>query len=485
MKNAACAAGAVLAMVLPLAADPVRSGDDWPGFLGPTADGKSAEKIRLDWPEGGPPVLWFTKVGEGYSAPSVAGDKVFVFDRAGDDARLRALSADDGEVLWSAAYPTAYEDYYRYSGGPRASPVIDGDRVFAFGVEGRLRAHSVADGALFWEVDTSARYGVVQNFFGAGTTPVVEDDLLIVMIGGSPPGSPKIHSGEVLGNGSGIVAFDKATGEERYRISDELASYATPRIATLGHRRRGFAFTRGGLLGFEPTKGAVDFFFPWRAKKLESVNAATPVVVGDTVFITEAYGPGGALLRVHPPDREDSSGYEVVWQDPRRGKSLASHWMTPIHHQGHLYGSSGESTGEAALRAVEFATGKVKWSVPGLGRATLLYADGHFLVLTEHGRLLLIEANPERFVQLAEIDFGGGAVRDPAATTDADAKTAVDSAPAERPVLRFPVWNAPVLSRGRLYLRGKDQLVVLDVTPVAGHRTDDPGNAGEQPRGRP
>ncbi len=483
MKHLAVSCIVMLAAALATGAETgtERPGDDWPTFLGPTADGKSAEKIRLDWPEGGPPVHWFKKVGEGYSAPSVASARVFVFDRAGDEARLRALSAEDGDVLWTAAYPTDYEDYYRYSGGPRASPVVDGDRVYAFGVEGRLRAHSVADGAVIWEVDTTARYGVVQNFFGAGATPVVEGDLLIVMVGGSPPGSPKIHSGEVEGNGSGIVAFNKATGEVRYRLSDELASYATPRVVSLGGRRQGFAFTRGGLLAFEPAKGTVDFFFPWRAKKLESVNAATPVVAGDTVFITEAYGPGGALLRILPPSdlpplekggpRGDSSpGYDVVWQDPKRGKSLASHWMTPIHHRGHLFGSSGESTGEAELRAVEHMTGHIKWSVPGLGRSTLLYADDHFLVLTEHGRLLLIEADPERFVKLAEVDLGAA---DPAATSNADAKTAVDEAPAERPVLRFPVWNAPVLSRGRLYLRGKDQLVVLDVVPAAG-RTPDP-----------
>ena len=442
-----------LAFSLRLAADPGAGGDDWPRFLGPTGDGKSAEKILLEWPDGGPEVLWFERLGEGYSAPSIAGGRVFVFDRTGGEARLRALASDSGEELWRAVYPTAYADYYRYSGGPRASPVIDGGRVYTFGVGGRLRSHSVADGELLWEVDTRERFGVVQNFFGVGSSPVVEGDLLIVQVGGSPPGSPRIHSGEVRGNGSGIVAFDKRTGEVRYRITDELAGYSTPRVVSLDGRRWGFAFTRGGLVGFEPAKGSVDFFFPWRARKLESVNAATPVVVGDTVFVTEAYGPGGALLRFRP------GGYEVVWKDPPRGKSLACHWSTPIHHRGFLYGSSGESSGEAELRAVEHATGRVAWSVPGLGRSTLLYADGHFLVLTERGRLLLIEANSERFAKVAEVDLG-----EQGAATNEAAKTAA-GAPADRPVLRFPVWNAPVLSHGRLYLRGRDQLVVLDLAP--------------------
>ncbi|MEM8993714.1 MAG: PQQ-binding-like beta-propeller repeat protein, partial [Acidobacteriota bacterium] len=445
---------AALAIAAALVAVSVHA-ENWPGFLGPRADGTSAEKILLDWGADGPDVLWFKGVGEGYSAPSVVDGVVYVFDRVKDEARLYALDADDGDLRWMTAYPSTYEDLYRYSGGPRAVPVVDDGRVFAFGVDGRLRAHGTGDGAVLWDVDTAARFGVVQNFFGAGSTPVVEGDLLITMVGGSPADSPSISSGKVRGNGSGIVAFDKRTGDVRYRLSDELASYATVRIAAVGERRQAFAFTRGGLLAFEPATGAQDFFFPWRAKKLESVNAATPVVVGDRVFITEAYGPGGALLQVGEAAGE--AGYRVIWKDPRRGKALESHWATPIYRDGTLYASSGQSTGAAQLRAVDFATGKVAWSEPGLGRSTLLAAGDHLVILTEHGRLLLIEANPKRFVKLADVDYGARA-----SNRDADAKTGA-GAPATTPTLRYPVWNAPVLSDGRLFLRGKDQVLVLDV----------------------
>ncbi len=438
------------------------SGWDWPTFLGPQKNGKSPERILVDWPATGPEILWFREVGEGYSAPSVAGSRVLVFDRVGDTARLSAWNADSGEEIWTRGYPTRYEDLYQYSGGPRSSPVIDGERVYTYGVEGRLRAHRLLDGEVLWDVDTAADFGVVQNFFGVGSTPVVEGDLLIVMVGGSPENSPRISSGEVRGNGSGIVAFDKATGEVRYRLSDELASYTTPAVATHGDRRWAFAYTRGGLLAFEPTTGEQDFFFPWRAKKLESVNAASPVVVGDTVFISESYGPGSVLLRFGRGEPE------VLWKDPRRDQSLSLHWATPIYHRGTLYASSGQSSGEAQLRAVEHATGKVLWSQPGLGRSTLLYADEHFFVLTETGRLLLIEANAERFVPKAEIDLGTSD-----STSNAEAKAKAEPGVADRPRLRFPVWNAPVLSRGRLYLRGRDQIVVLDV-----------GAQGKMPRSR-
>lgn len=423
------------------------SGHDWPRFLGPTGDGKSSEAIRLDWPEKGLEVVWFGRVGEGFGAPSISAGRLFIFDRVGDSARLRALDAATGTELWTSSYSTDYEDLYAGSDGPLSSPVIDGGRVFIFGVEGRLRAQAVESGEVQWEIDTNERYGVVPFFFGVGATPLVEGDLLIVPIGGSPAGSPPLSSGKVTGNGSGIVAFDKRTGEERYRLSDQLASYSSPVTATIDGRRWGFVFARGGLIGFDPASGREDFFFPWRAKKLATVNAANPVVVDDTVFLTETYGPGSVLLRVSP------EGAKPIWKDPSRGKSMQSHWSTPIFHQGILYGSSGRTTGEAELRAIDHFTGKIRWTEPGLGRSTLLYAHGHLVVLTETGRLLLIQASPERFERVAEMDLGESSEASP------------KSEPADRPILRFPAWNAPVLAHGRLYLRGKDQLICLDVAP--------------------
>ena len=418
------------------------SGHDWPRFLGPDGDGKSGEAIRSNWNEKRLDVAWFEEAGEGYGAPSIAAGRLFLFDRVGDTARLRALDATSGTELWTSGYPTDFEDLYAGSDGPRSTPVVDGDQVFVFGVEGRLRAQAVDSGKVLWEIDANERYAVVPFYFGVSATPLVEGDLLIVPVGGSPTDSPPLSSARVVGNGTGIVAFDKRTGEERYRLSDQLASYSSPVAATIAGRRWGFVFARDGLIGFDPARGTERFFFRWRAKKLATVNAANPVVVGDTVFLTETYGPGAVLLRVSP------EGAKPIWKDPPRDKSLQSHWSTPIYHDGILYGSSGRTTGEAELRAIEHLTGKVLWSEPGLGRSTLIYADGHLVVLTETGRLLLIRANPERFELTAEVDFGERS-----------------EARADRPLLRFPVWNAPVLSHGRLYLRGKDQLICLDVAP--------------------
>ncbi len=420
------------------------AGTDWPCFLGPTHDSKSSETgILTDWPDTGPPVVWQCPLGISYGIGSVTGGHYYQFDRYGDEARLTCLDAATGAFLWKFGYPTDYEDHLGYNNGPRCSPVIDDGRVYLFGAAGMLHCVSAENGSLLWKVDTAERFGVVQNFFGVGSTPVVEGDLLIVTVGGSPPecrDAGRYNMDMVRSNGTAIVAFDRRSGELRYAAGDELASYAVPQLATVDGRRWGFLFARGGLIGFEPSTGAIDFHFPWRARVHDSVNAATPVVVGDEVFITETYGPGSALLRVKP------GGYDVVWQDPPgRDKAMQAHWNTPIHHQGYLYGSSGRHKSDAELRCIQWNTGKLMWSEPRLTRASLLYADGHFVCLGEDGTLRLVEATPEEYRCKAEVRLR-------------DEST-------EEPLLREPAWAAPILSHGLLYLRGRDRLVCLRLIP--------------------
>lgn len=456
LSTAGCATAPQASTAPPAPGDP-----DWPRFLGPLANGKSTEPgFSTDWPSTGPPVLWSKVVGRGYSAPSIAAGKLFLFDRKDDRARLFCLESETGAELWKAEYTTTYRGTIEEKGGPMASPVVDGERVYTFGAEGRLRCHRVADGELLWDVDTASHFGVVQNLYGAASTPWVEGELLIAIIGGSPPGSDSQTFESLRGNGSGIVAFDKLTGEVLYRLSDELASYASPVVATIAGRRWGFAFTRGGLVGFDPLEGRSKAFFPWKDPQSKGVNASTPVVVGDRVFLTEAYGPGAALLRV----RHDR--FEVIWKDPPgREKSLAAHWSTPVHHQGYLYGISGRASAEAELRSIELATGKVMWRHPGVNLATVLFAAGHLVVLTEHGRMMVVKANPYRFELIAEVDLGkadGGA-------TGGEAAAEVAHSP--RPLLRYPVWSAPVLVRGRLYVRGWSRLVCFDLRPRAVERS--------------
>jgi outer membrane protein assembly factor BamB len=382
--------------------------------------------------------------------PTISKGRLFLFDAVGQQARLRCLNSETGDKLWQYEYAFEYEDLNGYDNGPRCFPVADDDRVYLYGVEGTLTCLRVADGGKVWSVDTAKQFGVVQNFFGVGSTPIIDGDILIAQVGGSPTADQRIAPGQldrVTSNGTAVVALDKRTGAVRYKTGDELASYSVPVSATIDGRRWCFVFARGGLLGFDPRTGAVDFHYPWRAKVLESVNASSPVVVDDQVFISETYGPGSSLLRVKP------GGYDVVWSDEnrRRDKSLQTHWNTPVYHDGYLYASSGRHTDEAELRCVELKTGKVRWSEPGLTRCSLLYVDGHFVCLAEYGKLYLIRATPEKFDLVAS-----------AVIQDAGENASIFGPTS---LIQYPAWAAPVLSHGLLYIRGKNRLVCLELIP--------------------
>ena len=423
------------------------AGVDWPRFLGPSGNSKSPERgIAKTWPAAGPRKVWELPLAEGYAMPVVSRGRLLVFDRVGDRARLRCLRSETGDHLWSFTYETAYEDLYGYSNGPRCSPVIDGNRVFIFGPEGMLHCLQVSDGALLWKVDTTQKFGVVQNFFGVGSTPVIHGDLLIAQIGGSGAGAASTPGGpseRVMGNGTGVVAFDKRTGNVVYTLSNELASYASPTLARVGGRNWCFVFARGGLIGFNPDQGEVDFYYPWRAKIRESVNASNPVVVNNRVFISETYGPGSSLLEFSPGE------VRTVWQDSpkKRRKAMQTHWNTPIPHKGFLYGSSGRHSANAELRCIDWETGEVQWSERGLARCSLLYVDGHLLCLGEYGTLRLLRANPKKFDPIAETVL-----------------LAEDPGEGNRP-LQYPAWAAPILSHGLLYVRGRDRLICLELIP--------------------
>ena len=424
-----------------------KNGTDWPGFLGPTGDSTSSEReIITRWPAEGLPIVWHKPIAEGYCAASISMGRLFLFDRLGDRARLRCMKSATGEDLWEFTYPTDYIDMYGFDGGPRCCPVIDGGRVYLFGPEGMLHCVRATDGHLLWKMDTTERFHVVQNFFGVGSTPVIDGDLLIAQVGGSPAGSPGVRSGRTESAGSAVVAFDKYTGEVKYAVGDELASYASPVLATIDGRRWCFVFARGGLLALEPQSGKIDLHYPWRASIIESVNASNPVVVGDTVFISESYSlrHGSSLLRVAP------GRHAVVWRDDpaRREKSMQAHFVTPVHVDGYLYGSSGRHSPNAELRCIELATGEVQWSEPGLGWTSLLYVDGHFVCLSEDGTLRLVRANPKKYepvatAMLSETDENGRNTR----------------------MLKPPAWAAPVLAQGLLYVRGADRLVCLELIP--------------------
>ncbi len=424
-----------------------KQGVDWPRMLGPSSNGQSSEKgILTDWSEGKLTLQWHQNTGTGYGNGVASHGRWFQFDRFDDSERLTCFHAETGEPLWASNSPVEYQDMYGYNNGPRASAVVDQNRVYIYGVSGRLAANDVASGKVLWEKDTNQKYGVFQNFFGVGSTPCVFEDLLLVMVGGSPASqqkNPPSRLDQVKPSGSAIVAFNKHSGQEVYRVGNYLASYSAPIIASMHGQLWCVVFVREGLLVFDPRDGTKEVFFPWRASVLESVNAAWPIVVGNRIFISETYEKGAVWLAF------DGRELKPVWTDDKLQKTQAmrAHWATPIHRDGFLFGCSGRNEPDADFRCIRMASGEVQWVHRNRDRTTHLWVDGHLVVLGEHGLLQLVRATSEKYDLIAEVDLGE--------TKAADG----------RPWLESPSWAPPVLSHGLLYLRGQHRVVCLELIP--------------------
>jgi len=401
---------------------------DWKAFLGPSHNAVSTEtKLLKSWPASGPTLLWEMRKGTGYSSPAVAGERLVFLHRVGSEEILECLHPETGARYWKFSYPTQFSDRYGYNNGPRASPVIDGDRVYAIGAEGKLHCLKLETGQLHWKRDVAAEFKVPQDFFGVASTPLIEGDFLIVNVGA--PGGPC------------VAAFDKRTGKMLWGAGDLWgASYASPIPAVIQGKRRLLVFAggesqppTGGLLSIDPATGAIDFQFPWRSRSYESVNASCPVAIGNQVFVSASYKTGGVLLDLLP-----NGSYKTVWTTQEFGL----HFNTPIHRDGYLYGFDGRNEPDAALACVELPTGKTMWRVSpeweetirrngseqkqtlGTFRGSLLWADGGFYCLGELGHLLRLELTPKGYREISRSWLF--AARES--------------------------WTLPVLSRGLLYV---------------------------------
>jgi outer membrane protein assembly factor BamB len=326
---------------------------------------------------------------------------------------------------------------------------------------------NLPDGKLIWQRDTAKDWNVPEAFFGVGSTPLLEDGKLIVMIGGQPD--------------SGVVALDPETGKTiwenvgrktwngvtpigwrstkpyEWTGSEKQASYSSPVDVTIHGQRHLLCLMRQGLVSLDPKNGEVRFRRWFQSSVNESVNAMTPVVQDDLVLISGAYYRVGAvLLRVKP----DGRSFDEVWRSPEdpfaRDSATGSyqqpvlelHWNTPVLHEGFLYAFSGRNEPDATFRCVEFKTGKLAWSrdesfpphsspqPPVYGRGSAIFADGKLIVLGEGGRLGLFRPNPAKPEEVSAWQL---------------------------PQLKHPCWAGPVLSQRKLYLRSEERLVCVDL----------------------
>ena len=319
-------------------------GADWPQWRGPNRDGVWSETgivERFDARE--LPVKWRAAIGSGYNGPTVADGRVFVMDRViepGQQERIHCFDAQTGEKLWSYAYECPYERV-EYKAGPRAAVTISGGRAYALGTMDHLHCLDVKSGQLLWEHDGQKEYRARVPVWGVAGAPLVENDLVIVPMGGQ--------------DGACLIAFDKATGQERWRALDDSLSYSAPIIIRQAGTRVLVYITGQRVVGLDPRTGRLYWEYPFLPKNMV-ITISTPVFDGEHLLATSFYD-GSLLLKVH----KEKLAVEQVWR--RRGASerdtdaLHCCISTPIIQGEHIYGV--DSHGE--LRCLDLKTGDRVW----------------------------------------------------------------------------------------------------------------------------
>ena len=399
------------AAVIALAVVARGAADDWPQVLGPERNGVyRGPALRETWSASGPRVVWRKSIGQGLSGPVVVQGRVILFHRVSNREIVESYDARTGAAQWQYGYPTSYRDDFGFDEGPRAVPVVANNVVYTFGAEGQLHAIALATGTRIWSEDTMRRFGVAKGFFGAAGSPLVEDGRVLANLGGT-------HAG--------IVAFDATTGKVLWTVADDGASYSSPVGATIAGHRYAIFLTRNGLVGLDPATGQVAFQRQWRARMAASVNVATPLVIGDLIFVSAEYGPGAGVLRV------DGSKLIDLWASD---DVLSNHYATSVYYDGHLYGFHGRQEFGPSFRAVEFRTGKVRWTQDQFRAGSVTLAGNRLLILRESGELILAAASPASFQPLARAQ-----------------------------ILPPTVRAYPALADGLLYVRNDNTLLCLDL----------------------
>jgi outer membrane protein assembly factor BamB len=402
---------------------------DWPQWRGRERDGvANVHGLLTDWPGRGPKVLWSAPLHqgdgcEGYSSFAVGGGRVFTLVR--EDASTETVlcwDARSGHEQWRQRYDCPAPKI-QFGSGPRSTPCLDGDRLYTVGSSGVLHCLDVATGKPHWRHDLLAEFHALPPGWGVSSSPLVEGDLVLVNPGGTDGGS--------------VAAFDKVTGELRWKALDDRASYSSPVAVTVAGQRQILFFTQPGLVSLTP-EGRLLWRYPWTT--FSDVNAATPLMFTaytgerkqEYVFISSGYNTGCVLLRLEPDGAGGQRALRVY-----QGDQMCCHFSSPVRYRDHLYGFS-----ESALTCMDLRTGAVKWRKNGYKKGSVILAEGHLIVLGEDGQLALLEATPAQGQEPPPVKARA------------------------RPFHGDHCWAAPALADGLLYLRDREQVLCLDLRPA-------------------
>jgi outer membrane protein assembly factor BamB len=379
----------LLTLIVPFLAISTLSAEDWPQWRGKNRDGVLTESGLLDaLPSGELPRRWTVPIGSGYSGPTVAGDRLYVTDRGPEGSekqieRVLCFNTKDGKLIWEHSYDAPYTIGYR--AGPRASVTVHDGKAYAVGAMGHMKCFAAESGDLLWEHDLETDYEIRMPKWGITAAPLIYDDLVIQMVGGA--------------SGACVVAFDAATGNERWRSIDERAGYSAPILIRQGDQDVVVCWTGESVSGLAPKTGQVFWSVPMLPKNMP-IGVATPVVQGEHLFVSSFYD-GSLLIRLDL----DKPAAEKVWH--RRGfdeqNTDALHCMisTPIIKGDYIYGV--DSYGE--FRCLELKSGDRVWedltAVPRARWATIhtIRHGDREIMLNDQGFLIFAELTPSGYAE--------------------------------------------------------------------------------------
>jgi outer membrane protein assembly factor BamB len=394
--------------------------EDWPQWLGPRRDDSSTEKVAA-W-KGKLPVLWRKSVGEGNSSPIVAEGRVFIHAKiAGkNEEEIVAFDAKSGDESWRTRYERAAFTSL-FGNGPRATPAVVEGRLYAFGITGLLTCLDAKKGDKLWQVDTLRKFNAKNLRFGMACSPLVVGKHVLVNVGGK---------------GASVVAFKCANGEVAWKSMDDPASYSSPIAFGAGDKKQVVFLTGANVASLNPTDGSVYWRFPLVDRLLES--STTPIRVGDLLLASSiTYGSVGLRLTA----KDGKPAVEEAWKN----KELTSYFTTPSAVGAKsIYLVTGATPGlfakpSADLHCIETKTGKDLWKKAKIGtyHASLMRTgDDKLLMLTDGGDLALLQPDTEAYRELARTKVSGS-----------------------------ETWAHPALSNGRLYVRDKNELICLSMSP--------------------
>lgn len=445
----AAAIGALFAADAALA---LEHATDWPSFQGPRGDGTSPEtRLLREWPKDGPPVAWRAKIGQGWGQPAIVGDSIYICwsaDLHGSGEVVACLDAKNGAERWRYAYETP--PYWKRNigwakGGVRATPCVEGGRVFTLGPGGHLHCLDRETGSVVWAQDIYTRWSP-SGEKGYSFSPLVVDGKLVLWFGDGSYAmdDPEQHHQVVC------EALDPATGKvlwtfhEPHRPTAQMGEGQTPAITTFAGERCVLITGNCQLKALRVSDGREVWKFDCIRPDCRGTTAPTPLVLGRRIL----HLPDNDFMHVVEFDRETPGATpRILWKKDHNT-------YTAIHqfreHHGFLYGFTGNQPGDSDLIAsgahltltcIDFATGDARWRETGFRTGTShLLADG-LLFVRCYQTLRLIEATPDGYRQRGEVH-----------THDV-----------WKPTVNITDIVCPALARGRLYVRTPDELVCYNV----------------------